>query len=210
MRTSIYIDGFNFYYLAVKNTLYKWLDFKSLFQKILPLSHQIRAIKYYTAIVSGIQDSQQPVRQRTYINALEKYIPEFSVYYGNFSTHKKWMPLVIPISCWNTVRVIKTEEKGSDVNLAVNLVNDAWKNEFDCAVIVSNDSDLKEALRIVKEELNKKIGIIMPDIIHKKAHISKELLKFADFVERIRQGLLKNSQLPYSIPNTNIHKPSVW
>ena len=42
------------------------------------------------------------------------------------------------------VEVIKTEEKGSDVNLAVHLLNDAWLDRYECAVVVSNDSDLAE------------------------------------------------------------------
>jgi len=53
MRTIIYIDGFNFYYRAVKNTPYKWLDFKSLFGKLLSKEHVIIEIKYFTALVSG-------------------------------------------------------------------------------------------------------------------------------------------------------------
>jgi uncharacterized LabA/DUF88 family protein len=48
------------------------------------------------------------------------------------------------------VEVWKNEEKGSDVNLALHLLNDAWQDAFDCAVVVSNDSDLAEALRMVK------------------------------------------------------------
>jgi len=206
MRTNIYIDGFNFYYLCVKGTPYKWIDFKSLFSKLLGKNCDISSIKYYTAIVSGIQDPGQPIRQKTYINALEKYIPEFHVHYGSFLTNKRWMPMDKPISCWDLIKVIKTEEKGSDVNLAVNLLNDAWKNDFDCAVILSNDSDLKEAIRIVKENLKKVIGIIVPC----KAHPSKDLLQYADFIKHIRFNLLKNSQLPDPIPNTNIHKPVKW
>jgi hypothetical protein len=42
----------------------------------------------------------------------------------------------------NSVTVWKNEEKGSDVNLAVHLLDDSWRSGFDCAVIVSNDSDL--------------------------------------------------------------------
>lgn len=206
MRTYIYIDGFNFYYLTVKDTPYKWLDFKLLFQQLLNPYHQIDAIKYYTAIVSGIQDPNQPVRQKTYINALEKYIPELSVYYGDFRTNKKWMPLSKPVKSRKYVEVIKTEEKGSDVNLAVHLVNDGWNNEYDCAVVVSNDSDLKEAIKIVKQDLNKKIGIVIPG----KANPSEDLLQYADFIKHIRKSILENSQLPDPIPNTNIHKPSKW
>ena len=60
MRTYIYIDGFNFYYLAVKKTSYKWLDFKSLFEKLLGPTHNISAIKYYTEITSIFERDFKP------------------------------------------------------------------------------------------------------------------------------------------------------
>ena len=212
MRTYIYIDGFNFYYGAVKDTPYKWLDFKKLFESLLAPAHQILSIKYFTAIVTGKIDPGQPIRQKTFIRALKKFIPEISVYYGEFLSHNVFKPLAYPID-QNTfgkkikfVNVIKTEEKGSDVNLAVHLLNDAWLDHYDCAVVVSNDSDLAESLRLVKEQHKKKIGLITPG----KTHPSRELLKYADFTKRIRKGVLGASQLPDPIPGTTIHKPKVW
>jgi len=157
MRTYIYIDGFNFYYGAVKDTPYKWLNFKKLFEYLLDSSHQIISIKYFTSMVTGKIDPDQPIRQKTYIRALKKYIPEISVYYGKFLSHNVFKPLAYPINKnlfgknIKFVNVIKTEEKGSDVNLAVHLLNDAWLDLHDCAVIVSNDSDLSESLRLVKK-----------------------------------------------------------
>ena len=212
MKTYIYIDGFNFYYGAVKDTPYKWLNFKKLFESLLAPSHQILSIKYFTAIVTGKIDPDQPIRQKTYIRALEKYIPEISVYYGEFLSHNVFKPLAYPID-QNTfgkkikfVNVIKTEEKGSDVNLAVHLLNDAWLDHYDCAVVVSNDSDLAESLALVKAQHKKKIGLITPG----KTHPSRELLKFSDFTKRVRKGVLAASQLPDPIPGTTIHKPAVW
>ena len=212
MRTYIYIDGFNFYYGAVKDTQYKWLNFKKLFEYLLDSSHQIISIKYFTAIVTGKIDPGQPVRQKTYIRALKKYIPEISVYYGKFLSHNVFKPLAYPIDKnlfgknIKFVNVIKTEEKGSDVNLSVQLLNDAWLDLHDCAVIVSNDSDLSESLRLVKELHKKKIGLITPG----KIHPSRELLKYSDFTKRVRKGVLAASQLPDPIPGTTIHKPAVW
>jgi uncharacterized LabA/DUF88 family protein len=212
MRTYIYIDGFNFYYGAVKDTPYEWLNFKKLFESLLAPAHQILSIKYFTAIVTGKIDPDQPIRQKTFIRALKKFIPEISVYYGKFLSHNVFKPLAYPID-QNTfgkkikfVNVIKTEEKGSDVNIAVHLLNDAWLDQYDCAVIVSNDSDLAESLRLVKEQHKKKIGLITPG----KTHPSIELLKYADFTKRIRKGVLSASQLPDPIPGTKIHKPKVW
>ncbi len=61
-----------------------------------------------------------------------------------------------------TVEVIKTEEKGSDVNLAVHLIHDAYQNRYESAVIVSGDSDLVTAVQIVKNELGKPVGVLNP------------------------------------------------
>ena len=59
-------------------------------------------------------------------------------------------------------RVIKTEEKGSDVNLATHLLHDAHMGRFEVAVVVSNDSDLLEPIKIVRERLHKRVGILNP------------------------------------------------
>ena len=206
MRTYVYIDGFNFYYRAVKDTPYKWLDFNTLFQHLLSPKNQIISIKYFTALVSGKFDPDQPIRQKTYIRAIQKYIPQFSVYYGHFLSHEIFAPLAKPEGNKRFVRIIKTEEKGSDVNLAIHVLNDAWLDLYDCAVIVSNDSDLAESFRLVKEQHNKVIGLITPG----KGHPSRELLKYADFTKRIRKGVLAISQLPDPIPGTTIYKPKVW
>ena len=157
MRTYIYIDGFNFYYGAVKDTPYKWLNFKKLFEHLLDSKHEILSIKYFTAIVTGKIDPDQPIRQKTFLRALQKYIPEISIHYGEFLSHNVFKPLSYPINKnlfgkkIKFVNVIKTEEKGSDVNLSLHLLNDAWLDLYDCAVVVSNDSDLAESLRLVKK-----------------------------------------------------------
>ncbi|MFA5805171.1 MAG: NYN domain-containing protein [Melioribacteraceae bacterium] len=207
MRTVIYIDGFNFYYRSVKNTSYKWLDFKSLFQKLLSTNHQIIEIKYFTTLVSGKHNPQKPLKQQIYLRALKAYIPEIKIFYRHFLTHEVFAPLAEPTDEIKTVKIIKTEEKGSDVNIAVHLLNDAWLNNYDCAVIVSNDSDLAEAVKLVKKQHpNKLLGLIMPG----KGHPSKELMRHADFIKRVRTGVLSSSQLPNPIPNTNIYKPHDW
>ena len=209
MRTSIYIDGFNFYYGAVKGTAFKWLDFKSLFQKILDPKNQINTIKYFTAEVTGKIDPDQPIRQKTYLRALKTHIPELTVIYGSFNTHVKPMPLACKNSNYSRpffVPILRTEEKGSDVNLAIHLLNDAWLNEFDCAVVVSNDSDLSESLRIVKNDLKKVVGVINP----RGSKPSRELHKHSIFYKVIRKGALSASQLPNPIPGTSLKKPKGW
>lgn len=68
------------------------------------------------------------------------------------------------------VRVAITEEKGSDVNIATHLINDGWKDLYDVAIVVSNDSDLIEPIRIVKSELKRK-GIGYKELAQKLEEI---------------------------------------
>lgn len=215
MRTAIYIDGFNVYYRAVRGTPYKWLDVKKICQRLLRPEHQIVAIKYYTAPVSGKRDPGQPIRQQTYLRALSATITELVVHNGHFLTHEISAPLAHPVPGQSpTVRILKTEEKGSDVNLAVHLLNDAWLDAYDCAVIISNDSDLAEAMRLVREHHPaKKIGLIFPrpgGAAARFAHPSRELTQHAHFVKHLGPGVLAACQLPDPIPGTTIHKPANW
>jgi len=210
MRTYIYIDGFNFYHSAIEGKPYKWLDFKSLFTRILESKNKIECIKYFTARVDGKDDPDKPLRQDIYLRALKTYIPELSLYFGNFSTHRVWKRLVTPSGNQKSVCVFDRKEKGSDVKLAVHLLNDAWLNKFDCAVIVSNDSDLEEAIKIVKNDRNKIIGWVIYDSADSNYRPSKVLRRYANFIKHITESSLKSSQLPDPIPGTTIRKPSTW
>ena len=102
--------------------------------------------------------------------------------------------------------MIRTEEKGSDVNLAVHLLNDSWLDAYECGVVVSNDSDVAEAMSLVRKQHNKRIGPITPGA----RRISQRLKKHADFVRHIRANGLVRSQLPDPIPGTNVRKPMAW
>ncbi len=208
MRTSIYVDGFNLYYGAVKGTPWKWLDLKGLFAKLLRPHHRITDIKYFTARVSGHRDPQQPIRQQTYWRALQATTPELTLYQGTFLTHPVTWPLAVPIAGQTHAKVLKTEEKGSDVNLAVHLLNDAWLDKYDCAVVVSNDSDLAEAMRLISQHHpSKLLGLVFP---RHHGHPSAQLVKHASFVKKLGPHLLADSQLPEAIPGTNLRKPASW
>ena len=94
-----------------------------------------------------------------------------------------------------TVEVHTSEEKGSDVNLAVQLLHDAWSARFDVAVVVSNGSDLEAPIRIVKEEHRKPVGLLCPH----DGYSSPQLKSAATFVRHIRDAHLRASQFPSTI-----------
>lgn len=208
MKTWIYIDGFNLYYGAVKDTPYRWLDLHRMCQLLLP-GHQIAKIKYFTARVSGrSNDLSQPTRQQTYLRAL-RTLANLEIILGRFLSHEIMMPLAQPAPGGQRfVRVIKTEEKGSDVNIATHLINDGYKKEYETAVIVTNDSDLLEPIRIVRSELGLTVGVLNP---HKNP-TSKVLARHASFVRQIRQGVLAASQFPTVLTDAQgtFHKPPGW
>ncbi|SEU34124.1 NYN domain-containing protein [Nonomuraea wenchangensis] len=146
MGVNVYVDGFNLYYGCLKGTSYKWLDLSALCRKLLPRD-DITRIRYFTArITARPGDPDSPTRQDTYLRALGT-IPQMSVHYGHFQETRPRMPLATPDpSGPRTVKVIKTEEKGSDVNLASYLLLDSFHGDCDVAVVISNDSDLREPL----------------------------------------------------------------
>lgn len=208
MRTHVYIDGFNLYYGCLKGTPYKWLDLTQLCTRLLR-GNRVLAIKYFTArIEARADDPDQPTRQQTYLRAL-RTLPNVEILFGQFLTNAVRLPRA---DGRGFVRVLRTEEKGSDVNLATHLIHDAHLGRMACAVVITNDSDLAEPLRIVHQELGITVGVISPTY-RRGRHPSRELIRHADFVKRIRQGVLRDSQLPDPVvteDGTTTSKPSTW
>lgn len=207
MKTYVYVDAFNLYFGAVRGTPYKWLDIDRLCRILLP-RNDITRIKYFTARVNARpSDPGQPTRQAVYIRALET-IPHLTVYYGHFLTHITKMPLADPVAGQDPfAAVFKTEEKGSDVNLAVQLLHDAHCGRFECAVVMSGDSDLLMPVKIVMEELGKPVGVVNP-----QHHPCRVLMHQATFYKSIRGAALKQSLFPTSLKDSKgiFSKPPEW
>lgn len=166
----------------------------------------IQAIKYFTARVNARPyDPQQPVRQQMYLRAL-RTLPNVSIFYGHFLTHSCRMALtgVVPAQ---KVWVDKTEEKGSDVNLASHLLMDGFKKAYELAVLITNDSDLAEPVRLVINELKLPVGVLNPHSQH-----SQQLKVLATFIKRIRQSDLIAAQFPTTLTDSvgTFTKPASW
>jgi NYN domain len=208
MRTNVYIDGFNLFYGCLKGSPYKWLDIEALCRRLLP-KDQINRIRYFTALVTARPgDPQQPVRQETYLRALAS-LPLVSVHLGEFYVNRVRMPLVNPPTTGpTTVEVIKTEEKGSDVALATYLMFDACQGDCEASVVITNDSDLREPLRLVKDELGLTTGIINPHPAYRRSRAMT-----STFFKQLRPSILGRCQLPAKITDAQglmIHRPTDW
>lgn len=211
MKTNVYIDAFNLYYGCLKGTRFRWLDVVRLSQRLLK-THDIVAVRYFTAIVKDQPHKLgQAQRQLTYIRALET-LPGVSIHRGHYLSHVVSARLAHPPANGTPyVRVIKTEEKGSDVNLASYLLRDAFKGEFEQALVISNDSDLVEPVKLVQQELGLPVGIARP-CSNRGRRPSVQLKDAAKFVRDIQRSLLKASQLPETIVDAQgtIQRPPRW
>ena len=208
MKTIVYVDGFNLYYGAVKGTPYKWLNLLKMCSLLLP-KNQIISLKYFTAPVTARPGNpDQPNRQQIYLRAL-RTLPDLEIIYGHFLEHEVTMPVAHPApGAPKYIRVLKTEEKGSDVNIAAHMINDGYKGRYQIAILVSNDSDLVEPIRIVRTELNLPVGVLNPFL----QTPSYEIRKVATFVKPIRQGVLSASRFPATLQDAagTIYKPPTW
>ena len=103
--------------------------------------------------------------------------------------------------------VSKSEEKGSDVNLASHLLRDAFLRHTRCAVIISNDSDLLTPIQIAKADCGTTIGLALP-----RTNGSVELKRLGNFKVPIRAHVLANAQFPATMTDANgvITKPMTW
>ncbi len=227
MDTIVYIDGYNLYYGLLKHTSYKWIDPFILFQSILRIqdpSSKITKIKYFTAPVKANFSSheQESVKaQNSYHKALKQlYSDKIDIILGYHTVEKGTPPLYLkPIDKDKRVEIWKFEEKQTDVNnIALHIYRDALLENCEQQILVSNDSDLKLALELIKNDKPKMVlGLIIPrpkpTTTQNSRPPNKSLSKYACWTRNyILDQECMYSQLP-DIISTNkkpILKPNYW
>lgn len=207
MIANVYVDGFNLFYGCLKGTPYKWLDLEALAGRLLP-KDRIHRIRYFTArLVEHRREPGRAQRQETYLRALSTS-RLVSIHFGHFLTSRVRMPLAEPPpSGPRTVEVLKTEEKGSDVNLATYLLLDAFRRDCDAAVVITNDSDLREPINLVRKELRIPVGVINPHPALRRSNVLQ-----GTFFKQLRPTVLASCQLPRVMKDATgtFSKPATW
>lgn len=218
MRTSLYVDGFNFYYgcFRMQRDLCvpadKWLDWRTLGSRLIKANGTLHKIHYFTANVHFSEtDPDQNLRQELYFRAIDT-IPGLVLHKGKHIrvtrsgelVHPKPAEANWPATAKVTVRTF--EEKGSDVNLAVQLLDDAWSGDVARAIVVSNDTDLIAAIRSARRH-------IQVDVISPHPSCAKQLRRAADQVYILDPGILQNCRM--TIPKiardgTPLYPPRSW
>ena len=209
MITNLYIDGFNLYYRALKDTPFRWLDLRKLADTLFPLD-DIRKVSYFTARLDVRPNNPgQAQRQLIYLRALAS-LPGFDAYYWVFRSGVKRRPLAEAVPGFpDYVLVRDSEEKGSDVNLATRLLVDGFNGDYEQAVVVSNDADFAGAMRYVRDNLGFRVTLVNPD---PRNTSPRELADAATYVKRLWKSHLRRSQLPNTLSDEVgvITKPAGW
>ncbi len=227
LRANVYIDGFNLFYGRLKGTPYKWLDLQRFCELSLPRL-DIQQVYYFSARVHPRNNNlEQPIRQGSYLRALSTR-EKMQIHLGTFMTavvkqpvvqtdpetglwlrDSKGKPIILRDEDESPVMssVLKTEEKGSDVNLASYLLKDAFTQSCECVVVISNDSDLLTPLRMAREDCGRIVGLMLP-----RRKGSRELKSLAHFTADIKERLPAAAQLPALLHDQHgpIHKPLDW
>jgi uncharacterized LabA/DUF88 family protein len=200
-RVSFFIDGFNLYHaIAAEERFrpYRWLDLTKLAQCFVRPQDKLTAVFYFTALATW--DAEKVARHRLFIRAQEVY--GVKTIFGEFRKKTKRCRI-----CHKTFWT--TEEKETDVNIAIQLLEQALKDTYDIAMVISGDSDLLPALRAVKRNYpNKSFGIVIPP--GREAELLK---KEADFNRKIKFKHLESCRLPDSIKlsnGTTLDCPEKW
>jgi uncharacterized LabA/DUF88 family protein len=196
-----YIDGFNLYH-GIKSKYgrkYYWLDVEELSENLLQSGQTLVQVKYFTAMIG--KNPPKEKRQRTYISAL-KTLSKTNIYYGKYLSNKH--------VCHNCGYIEQIpSEKMTDVNIATQLLSDAFTNSFDIAILISADSDLTGTIaKILQLFSDKRVVIAFPP-----DRVSFDLKNIASAYFHIARGKLLKSQFPNVIQLSNgkkIAKPHSW
>ena len=236
MATNVYIDGFNFYFGAVKGTRWKWVDFQALAQLLVP-EDELGRISYFTAkVAERYPGDSAPSHQSIFLRAVRSN-PNIETTLGHFRSSSKWRPfderhapfarLVSPslrptiaarvpwagsrrrrTEPFTAARIIHREEKGSDVNLAVQLLWDCLREDCRKAIVISNDADLEDAIRKAVIA-GCTVGIVNPQ----RQPTNKRLKDAATFEIPFRREVLEKCQMPDIVvtgKGKQVHRPRAW
>jgi uncharacterized LabA/DUF88 family protein len=200
-RVIAYIDGFNLYFgLREKGwKRFYWLNLRQVALNLLKPYQTLVAVKYFTSVVTAPPDKNR--RQATFLEALGT-LPDFSIYYGHFLADK--------VTCWQCGHTYTTHrEKMTDVNIATELLSDAFTDRFDAALLISADSDLVGPIQKVRHLFpEKRMIVVFPPARHSNA-----LKNIAHACLHLDRATLIKSVFPDQVAKPDgfvLHRPSKW
>lgn len=222
IKIAVYIDWFNMFHHMKKvfGKKYYWLDYSSLSKKFCGHNEKIIKVAFFTAYFR--RDKFWQARHKDYVKALNimgaetilgKYQEVSKVFsnrghnIGNFISKPflRWLPEKIQKKFLPQRLEYKNfEEKRTDVNIAVNILQDWLLDKYDKCFIISWDSDISPSIESVKKlKKDKQFILLLPPWA--KAHTMDRV---CDTTIEITEDHLRNSLLPNIVKH--IHRPKWW
>ncbi len=206
-RVIVYIDGFNLYYGAIRDTpSLKWLDLERFCRYLRP-HDDLKLVRYFSALVDGASKSNQ----EAYLRALAT-TPLVEITLVKFK--KKTVTCgVTPCSWRGNKRYGTQEEKRTDVNIAIFMLDDAYQDVCDHLILFSGDSDLVPALNMVRLRFPlKKITVYVPsrNLVRGAA---VEIRTAAHAHRTLPLNFLSKSQFPKQVDDGAggfVKRPATW
>jgi uncharacterized LabA/DUF88 family protein len=185
IRVTSFIDGFNLYHALKKlnRPHLLWTDFWRLSEaQVEKRSHSLSATLYFSAFANWLPEER--ARHKEYVAALEW--AGVTPIMGHFKKKDRRCP-----SCHH--RWQGHEEKETDVNIALHLLNEAYQDTFDKALVISRDSDLKPAIAMVRRLFPHKhvVAVAPPHLGH-----SADLINVASSKKKITIAQIEKCLLP--------------
>lgn len=237
LKFNAYIDGFSLYKgsLEARPSL-KWLNLPKFCADRRP-DMELDQIYYFTAPVkSRFPGDTAMNRQDAYLRVLRDQ--GVNVIPGQFRKDVDWLRVassnrssvlspLLPRYLGLTQRslnkvsklarpdfpraqVWKFGEKGSDVNLASQLLFDVLKESLGAALVITADSDFITPIRMATQ-VGADVKVVVPKV-HELAK-ADGLRKVATYLEELHIGWLADAQLPRSYITSkggNIIRPETW
>jgi len=158
--------------------------------------------------------------QNNYHRALEYlYQQRIEIIKGYHTVERGYPPSYQkPIDKDNRVEIWQFEEKQTDVNIALAMYKDARDGDVEQQILVSNDSDIEPALKLIRDEqLAITLGLIIPrakqQLGQKRRPSSTSLSQYVDWTRaHILDEECQSAQLDARIATHKkpIIKPAYW
>jgi len=235
-KVNVYVDWFNLYH-ALKHKIkdpnsqwtakYKRCDLRKLAQQFLKEDEKLNKVYFFTAYAERDQGAKK--RHEIYNHALRKtgtdvILWKFNQVTKQFIKDKNWL---IHIE-FSKGEVLKTsnqiipqkivfttfEEKETDVNIALKILEDAFFDNYDTAIVISWDSDIIPSIATVRR-LSKKWKISPKNFTSLLVPWTKAKMmkKACNEIIEITTENMENSLLPEEIeiePWKVVKKPESW
>ena len=187
----VYIDGLNLQRRLVDPvTPGAWVDYWALSQSVLP-NFNLLKVRVFTSVLA----TADPTLAQTRWLQQQEMQPKLSIHLGRIKKTTRIYPLTSSNEVSTdsgSVKVLKYEEKGSDVALAAHLVRDAFTESASIHYVMTSDTDFEPVIAMLKNQLKVRVGILCTtknfpklfsslnpdDIRHVKAsQVGKSMLK---------------------------------